>query len=76
MISVVIPVYNNSGNIPPLLAAPNVRRSDIAALARAELRAVRETARGNAATAAGVVRAHWQDLADRVDEIMERQKGK
>lgn len=64
------------GSLPPLLAAPNVRRSDIAALARAELRAVRETARGNAATAAGVVRAHWQDLADRVDEIMERQKGK
>ncbi|MCC6928271.1 MAG: zinc-dependent metalloprotease [Gemmatimonadaceae bacterium] len=64
------------GPLPPLLAAPNVRRSDIAALARAELRAVRAKARGSASASAGVARAHWLDLADRVDEILERQKGK
>lgn len=64
------------GPLPPLLAAPNVRRSDLAALARAELRAVREAARRSAATSVGVARAHWFDLADRVDEILERQKGK
>ena len=61
--------------LPPLLAPPNVRRSDLAALARSELRAVRETARGSVPTTAGVTRAHWQDLADRVDEILEKQKG-
>ncbi len=57
-------------SLPP----PNVRRSDISALARAELRAVRETARTSATTATGINRAHWQDMAERVDEILEKQK--
>ena len=62
--------------LPALLVAPNVRRTDLSALARAELRAVRETARASVATAAGVSRAHWQDVADRVEEILEKQKGR
>jgi len=62
--------------LPGILAAPNVRRGDHAALARAELRAVRQAATANAVTASGVARAHWQDIADRVEEILERQKGR
>lgn len=64
------------GALPPLVSPPNVRRSDLAALARAELRAVRQAAQGNAATAAGVARAHWLDVADRVEEILEQQKAR
>ena len=60
--------------LPAILTPPNVRRTDLSALARAELRAVRETARTNATTASGINRAHWQDMADRVDEILEKQK--
>lgn len=62
--------------IPGILAPPNVRRADHAALARAELRAVRQAATASAVTATGVARAHWQDLADRVEEILEKQKGR
>ena len=50
----------------------NVRRSDISAAARAQLRAVQTTARANAAAATGpMVRAHWLDLADRAQEILQ-----
>ena len=50
----------------------NVRRSDISAAARAQLRAVQATARANAAAATGpMVRAHWLDLADRAQEILQ-----
>jgi hypothetical protein len=62
--------------LPAILAAPNVKRSDISALARAELRAVRASARTSATTATGINRAHWQDMAERVDEVLERQKGR
>ena len=62
--------------VPPLLQAPNARRGDLAAIARAELRAVREASRAKAAGATGVVRAHWQDLADRADEALDRQRGR
>jgi hypothetical protein len=56
----------------PLLAPSNVPRSDLPALARSELRAVRDLA-GQAAAAAptGVVRAHWQDIAARIERIFE-----
>jgi len=65
-----------AGPLPPLVSPPNVRRSDLAALARAELRATRDAARAAGATATGVARAHWTDLVDRVDEILEKQKGR
>jgi hypothetical protein len=55
----------------PLLVAPNVPRSDLPALARSQLRAVQADARrAAAASSAGVVRAHWQDVVDRVEEIL------
>jgi hypothetical protein len=64
-------------NPGPLLAAPNVPRSDLPALARSQVRAIREEARRAATTApAGVVRAHWQDIADRADEILEPRRGR
>jgi hypothetical protein len=56
----------------PLLAASNLSRSDIAALARAQLREIRDQARQATGTApGGVLRAHWQDIADRIDRILD-----
>jgi hypothetical protein len=56
----------------PFLAAPNVPRSDLPALARSQLRAIRDQARSSATTATGTIaRAHWQDIVDRVDGILE-----
>ena len=64
-------------NPGPLLATPNVPRSDLPALARSQVRGIREEARRAATTApAGVVRAHWQDIADRADEILEPRRGR
>ena len=60
--------------IPAILQAPNVRRADISALARAQLRTIQADARRSAATATGVARAHYQDVADRVDAIFEKVK--
>jgi hypothetical protein len=58
--------------LPALLAAPNVPRSDLPALARSELTTLRDEARRAAAAApAGVGRAHWQDIAARVEEILD-----
>jgi hypothetical protein len=56
----------------PLLAPLNVPRSDLPALARSELTAIRAQARRAAESApAGVQRAHWADVAARVDEILD-----
>ena len=57
----------------PFLGAPNVSRSDFPALARAQVRSIRDQARAAAsASAAGsVARAHWQDIVDRSDKILE-----
>ncbi|MDF2770928.1 MAG: hypothetical protein K0S86_421 [Geminicoccaceae bacterium] len=56
----------------PLLAMPNVPRTDLPALARAQVRAVREDARRAATTtSSAVLRAHWQDIADRADRILD-----
>jgi hypothetical protein len=55
----------------PLLAAPNVPRSDLPALARSQVRAVRDDARRAATGASGMAKAHWQDIADRADRILE-----
>jgi len=64
-------------NPGPLLGAPNVPRSDLPALARSQVRAIREDARRAAASApAGVMRAHWQDIEDRADQILEPRRGR
>ncbi|HYH82490.1 MAG TPA: zinc-dependent metalloprotease, partial [Longimicrobium sp.] len=56
----------------PLLAPLNVPRSDLPALARSELTAIRAQARRATASAPeGVQRAHWADVAARVDEILD-----
>jgi hypothetical protein len=56
----------------PFLAPPNVQRSDFPALARAQLRSIREQAQAAAtAAAAGIARAHWQDIVDRIDGILD-----
>jgi hypothetical protein len=55
----------------PLLVAPNVARTDLPALARSQLRAIQADARRAAGTAPStVVRAHWQDVADRVEKVL------
>ena len=55
----------------PLLVAPNVPRTDLPALARSQLRAIQADARRAAGTASSaVVRAHWQDVADRVEKVL------
>ena len=60
------------GPPPPLLAPLNVPRSDLPALARSELTAIRAQARRAAAAApAGVQRAHWADVAARADDILD-----
>jgi hypothetical protein len=61
---------------PPLLAAPNVPRSDLPALARSQVRSIRDDARSAAASSTGIVKAHWQDIADRATEILEPRKGR
>jgi hypothetical protein len=60
----------------PFLAAPNVPRSDFPALARAQVRSIREQARAaaQAAPAGSVARAHWQDVVDRTDKILDPRK--
>jgi hypothetical protein len=55
----------------PLLAPINVERSDLPALARMQLRAIRAEALANAAATSGVSRAHWADVAARVDAILD-----
>lgn len=68
------PGAGGAGNEPPpspLLAPLNVERSDLPALARSELRAIRAEALASAAATSGVQRAHWADVAARVDEILD-----
>ncbi len=61
----------------PLLAPVNVQRTDVPALARRELRAIQAQARTAATSGpAGVARAHWQDVVDRIDGIIERSRGR
>ncbi len=57
----------------PFLAAPNVPRSDFPALARSQVRAIRDQARAaaTAAPAGSIARAHWQDIVDRADRILD-----
>jgi len=59
----------------PFVTAQNVERSDVPALARAQLREIQREAVTAAGTAKGAVaRAHWADIADRVKEILEPKK--
>lgn len=58
--------------VPPLLLAPDVPRTDLPALARSELRSIRAQARIAASSAPNAVaRAHWADIADRIDAAFE-----
>jgi hypothetical protein len=62
---------------PALLALPNVPRSDLPALARSQVRVIRDEARRAAASApAGMMQAHWQDIADRAERVLEPQRGR
>jgi hypothetical protein len=57
---------------PAFLLQPDVPRSDLPALARSELRAVRAQARAAASTAPNAMaRAHWADVADRIDTALD-----
>ncbi|HEX8942625.1 MAG TPA: zinc-dependent metalloprotease [Gemmatimonadaceae bacterium] len=61
--------------LPPFVGAPNLSRSDLPALARAQLRQIRDDARRGAASAqTAVARAHWQDIVDRVDDVLEAKR--
>ncbi|MGQ0643698.1 MAG: zinc-dependent metalloprotease [Gemmatimonadaceae bacterium] len=56
----------------PLLLPPNVQRSDLPALARRELRTIQTDARRAAtATTNAAARAHWLDVVDRIDAILD-----
>jgi len=59
----------------PFTVAPSVPRSDLPALARLQLKQIRDEARRNT-TAAGsaAARAHWDDLAARVDDVLEAKR--
>lgn len=60
----------------PLLAMPNVQRSDLPALARAQLRTVRDDARRAAVLSmSGTMRAHWLDVVERIGQILEPPRG-
>ena len=61
---------------PPFVAPPNLSRSDLPALARAQLRQIRDEARRSAAAPSQntTARAHWQDIVDRVDDVLEAKR--
>jgi hypothetical protein len=62
------PQNPNAPPPPALLLLPDVPRSDLPALARSELRAIRSQARAAASTAPNTMaRAHWADVVDRID---------
>ncbi len=53
----------------------NLQRSNLPALARNQLREIRTDARTRATSATPVMaRAHWQDVVDRVDGILDPRK--
>jgi hypothetical protein len=56
----------------PLLLPPNVQRGDLPALARRELRTIQADARRAATTStSGVARAHYLDVVDRIDAVLD-----
>jgi hypothetical protein len=59
----------------PFGIQPNLALTDLPALARAQLREIQRDARANAAASTvAVQRAHWNDVVDRVTEILEPKK--
>jgi hypothetical protein len=50
-----------------------VLRSDLPALSRAQVRAIREQGRAavTASAVGSLARAHWQDIVDRADRILD-----
>ena len=59
----------------PFLAAVNLAQSDLPALARAQLRAIKAQAQAAAAAAtSATMKAHWMDVADRISEILDAKK--
>ncbi len=61
--------------LPPLLALPNVPRSDLPALARRTARTVGAfAARQAVAGRSPLLRAHWEDLAARVDKMLDTKR--
>jgi hypothetical protein len=59
----------------PYATVANVPRTDLPALARLQLKQIRDDARRGATTAAGsVAKAHWDDIASRVDDILEAKR--
>jgi hypothetical protein len=61
--------------LPPFVAPPNLARSDLPALARAQLRQIRDDARRGASSAKNATtRAHWLDIVDRVDDVLEAKR--
>lgn len=62
----------------PFLATPNVGRSDVPALVRSQLRTIRQQARRSVVLAgsSSVARAHWQDVVDRIDVILDPPRGR
>ncbi len=60
---------------PPFVVAPNVPRSDLPALARAQLRQIRdEASRASTTAQSPMARAHWQDIVARVDDVLEAKR--
>jgi hypothetical protein len=59
---------------PPFVAPPNIARSDIPALARMQLRQIRDEARRRASAANAVLQAHWDDIAARADDALDPRK--
>jgi hypothetical protein len=55
------------------VTAPTVPLSDLPALARQQLRDLQREATASAATASGVNKAHWLDLAERVKAVLDPQ---
>ena len=59
----------------PYTQPSSVPRSDLPALARLQLKQIRDDARRNVTTAsASTVKAHWDDLASRVDDVLEAKR--
>jgi len=70
------PVPAAPPRVLPFVTGPNLPLSDLPALARSQLREIQRDARASATTAKTLVeRAHWNDIVDRVTEILEPRKG-
>lgn len=60
------------GPAGPFLGAPNVPRSDLPALARAQLHLIRDNVRQHGSSLPpGLLKAHWDDVIARIDKLLE-----